>query len=934
MWSMFYREKVNYPKLIWEDFAFQIDHRKERKSRRETMPFPRFTKVIINHFFSQHKSFSNVKCQHYHTIKDDGIVSILKFVRIREDYQEYGLPIPDMILDDREVSEESDSEPARKRTASRRVVKKKVIISEADNIIPDPDFALGLGKYISSTEVAKEETARQVHATHVRIMTESEPEPAKKKTSSRSTRGVVIQDPPSVPKPKLAILKLKIKGVQPITPEEQEAADIMQALKESKKTSKRQPGTKGSSEGTGVSPGVPDDSTVVPTTSSEGTGTKPGVPDEEKVTYEEKVILEWGSEQESEYSEEDQGNDEEVDWIDSDEDEEKKDDTDEDKSINLEMTDDEFVHGVEQVNNDEDEEMTNAEVEESRNCDEENIDAAKTGAGKIKEVKDYAKKVELPPTSSSLSISSGFGDQFLKLSFDTSLVSTVKDTTDAEINSLLDIMSQSKVPYIQSSSILTAPISVISKPVVLTPILVTPSVDPATTLLTPSSVSTIPPLRVSKIKKDVSELKKIDHFAKALAALKSQVPMVVEQYLGSKIESKKSALEILKIKKEQAEKQKMPRNPANHRLYHALIEALIEDKNTMDKGVADIVKDNKRKHDDDDDEDPLAGPNQGKKTKRQRTKESESSKKPSTIKETPKGKAPSKGSKIGKSTSTKEPVKEPIANVVMDDAINTTGEDVVRDDDRPQDSLEPKTDKTPNPKWFKQPPRPPTPDPEWNKHQVVLGQPEQPWFNQMVFATKDPLTFNDLIATPIDFSKYVLNRLKIDNLTQDILLGPAYNMLKDTCTSSIQLEYNSQECFNALTDKLDWNNPEGDRYPFDLSKPLPLSQLNKFSKKNVYSTQKILGVKSVSVKKLHGYGHLEEVVVKRADRHLYKFKEGNFVNLHLNDIEYMLILAVQHKLFHLNKSDIVDFIMDLHMFIRSLIIKRRCYTPPRQKREV
>ncbi|GJZ27602.1 hypothetical protein Tco_0572249 [Tanacetum coccineum] len=130
-----------------------------------------------------------------------------------------------------------------------------------------------------------------------------------------------------------------------------------------------------------------------------------------------------------------------------------------------------------------------------------------------------------------------------------------------------------------------------------------------------------------------------------------------------------------------------------------------------------------------------------------------------------------------------------------------------------------------------------------------------------------------------------------------------YNLLKDTCTSSMELEYNFQECFNALTDKLDWNNPKGYHYPFDLSKPLPLqgrlghltiaadyffnndleylkysdpertSQMNKFSKQNVYSTQKILGVKSVSVKKLHGYGHLEEVVVKRADQQLYKFKE-------------------------------------------------------------
>ncbi|GJZ94624.1 hypothetical protein Tco_0666827 [Tanacetum coccineum] len=72
------------------------------------------------------------------------------------------------------------------------------------------------------------------------------------------------------------------------------------------------------------------------------------------------------------------------------------------------------------------------------------------------------------------------------------------------------------------------------------------------------------------------------------------------------------------------------------------------------------------------------------------------------------------------------------------------------------------------------------------------------------------------------------------------------------------------------------------------------SQLNKFSKHNVYSTKKILGVKSVSVQKLHGYGHLEGIVVKRAD----------------------------HNLFHLTDSDIVDFIVALRMFTRSLVFKK------------
>ncbi|GKF04615.1 hypothetical protein Tco_0035283 [Tanacetum coccineum] len=116
------------------------------------------------------------------------------------------------------------------------------------------------------------------------------------------------------------------------------------------------------------------------------------------------------------------------------------------------------------------------------------------------------------------------------------------------------------------------------------------------------------------------------------------------------------------------------------------------------------------KHDDDeddDDEDPPAGPYQGEKTKRRRTKESESSKKPSSTKETPKGKAPSKGSKTGKSVSTKEPVEEPIIEVVMDD---NAGEDVVHDDDQPHNTSKPKTDKTLNLEWFKKPPRPPTPD--------------------------------------------------------------------------------------------------------------------------------------------------------------------------------------------------------------------------------
>ncbi|GKB83731.1 hypothetical protein Tco_0950626, partial [Tanacetum coccineum] len=129
----------------------------------------------------------------------------------------------------------------------------------------------------------------------------------------RRPSGIAFRDTSSVLKKKSPDPSQKLKDVQTLTPEEQLTADTMKALKESKKTNRRQLGTGGSSEGTGSILRVPNESTVVPATSSEGTR----------------------SEQESEYSDEDDN-----------------DDDDDDKSSDLEKTDDEetdneFVHSGE-----------------------------------------------------------------------------------------------------------------------------------------------------------------------------------------------------------------------------------------------------------------------------------------------------------------------------------------------------------------------------------------------------------------------------------------------------------------------------------------------------------------------------------------------------------------------------------------------------------
>ncbi|GJZ28231.1 hypothetical protein Tco_0572878 [Tanacetum coccineum] len=46
--------------------------------------------------------------------------------------------------------------------------------------------------------------------------------------------------------------------------------------------------------------------------------------------------------------------------------------------------------------------------------------------------------------------------------------------------------------------------------------------------------------------------------------------------------------------------------------------------------------------------------------------------------------------------------------------------------------------------------------------------------------------------------------------------------MKGTCKSLDELEYFFEEVYKETTEKLDWNNPEGQQYPHDLRKPLPL----------------------------------------------------------------------------------------------------------------
>nr|GEZ06435.1 hypothetical protein [Tanacetum cinerariifolium] len=83
-------------------------------------------------------------------------------------------------------------------------------------------------------------------------------------------------------------------------------------------------------------------------------------------------------------------------------------------------------------------------------------------------------------------------------------------------------------------------------------------------------------------------------------------------------------------------------------------------------------------------------------------------------------------------------------------------------------------------------------------------------------------SFNELMDTPVDFSAFVMNRLKVDNLTPELLAGPTYELMKGSCKSLMELEFFLEEVYKATANQLDWYNPEGQQYPHDLLKPLPL----------------------------------------------------------------------------------------------------------------
>nr|GEW64720.1 hypothetical protein [Tanacetum cinerariifolium] len=226
-------------------------------------------------------------------------------------------------------------------------------------------------------------------------------------------------------------------------------------------------------------------------------------------------------------------------------------------------------------------------------------------------------------------------------------------------------------------------------------------------------------------------------------------------------------------------------------LYKALVEAYEADKIILDTYRETITLKRRRDDESDKDEGPSVGSDWGSKRRRE-GKEPESA---SALLETATRSA-------GRSTTgSKSRLASASESDFVEEPVQTTSQ--IEEPSHP-------------------PKKPPTPDRVWNKTLPAIQGNTQTWISELTKQADYRSSFNELLDTPLDFSNFIMNQLRVDTLTLELLAGPTYELMKGSCKSLTDLEYHLEEVYKATTNQLDWVNPEGQHYLHNLLQPLPL----------------------------------------------------------------------------------------------------------------
>ncbi|GJV79214.1 hypothetical protein Tco_1515084 [Tanacetum coccineum] len=118
--GMYHQKNVDYVYLLWEDLVYQIENKVSKKNK--DMYYPRFTKVIINHFMSKDQSIPRRNKVDWHMANDNPILTIIRFTPKHETVQKYGAILPDTLSN--QAMKESDAYKTYHDFATGKVIPK------------------------------------------------------------------------------------------------------------------------------------------------------------------------------------------------------------------------------------------------------------------------------------------------------------------------------------------------------------------------------------------------------------------------------------------------------------------------------------------------------------------------------------------------------------------------------------------------------------------------------------------------------------------------------------------------------------------------------------------------------------------------------------------------------------------------------------------
>ncbi|GJZ52693.1 hypothetical protein Tco_0607578 [Tanacetum coccineum] len=335
--------------LLWEDFQYQINYRQISVRRRESMPYPRFTKVIIHHFLSKHKSISKRQGLFMNSIKDDAVMGRLKFVSKGEENQVYRMSILDVMVN-------GDIKNLKAYQTYLAIPTRFVILKKVRKGIKTPATPKKKGSIIADENILSDPDEATELAVTMRVDKQADERQKKRKMKGIVTDAIAEE-----------LLNLK-KGTR-----KSREDYILQQI------------PKGSSEGSSTKPSVPDK----PKSKSKGSSSD-----------EEEIILSTDDERtesETEVVEREKSDEETFD--------EDKEHSDEELCADDEAHDEEYVHDDDEKHDDADKEMNDAENADEQAGTDQTAKDDQPGAQISKTRKE---KHEVPPSSSNLSLSSNY----------------------------------------------------------------------------------------------------------------------------------------------------------------------------------------------------------------------------------------------------------------------------------------------------------------------------------------------------------------------------------------------------------------------------------------------------------------------------------------------------------------------------------------------